>query len=236
MESVRLLQRHGFVNVNLDLMLGLPLQTAESWRKNLEKVADLPLTHISAYMLDLDDRCPLQESVEKGSVLLPEEDLVSDLYLETIDYLSSCGYHQYEISNFSRPGYSCRHNLRYWTRAPVQGFGLGSHSFDGRSRHANFPQMEEYLQAIDNGRLPIKWRQPVTEGQAIEETLFLGLRLNQGVDWNQLRNMSGSHLLKKYEDSLRDLCDKGLVEWDGSIVRLSRLGMLLSNEVFQLFV
>jgi oxygen-independent coproporphyrinogen-3 oxidase len=236
LESLRLLREHGFIEVNLDLMLGLPLQTAESWRRNLEIVAGLDVPHISVYMLDVDDPCPLRSLVENGSVRLPEEDLVSDLYLETIDRLSSCGYAQYEISNFAQPGHSCRHNLKYWTRAPVQGFGLASHSFDGHSRQANFSQMDAYLASVEAGRLPVSRREPLTEAQALEETFFLGLRLNGGLGWDRLKAVYGGHSLQKYEKSLRELCDKGLVEWKDSTVRLTPLGMLLSNEVFQLFV
>ena len=103
-------------------------------------------------MLDLDDQCPLQTMVESGSVRLPEEDLVSDLYLETMDFLASCGYGQYEISNFARPGYQCRHNLKYWTREPVQGFGFGKPFLRRQSAGcANYSQMDDYLGAVEAG-------------------------------------------------------------------------------------
>ena len=96
--------------------------------------------------------------------------------------------------------------------------------------------MDKYFQAIEAGVLPVQWRRPVTDAHAIQETLFLGLRLNQGVDWDRLKSMSGNQSLQKIEDSLRELGDKGLAEWRDSIVRLTPSGMLLSNEVFQLFV
>jgi len=236
LDSLRRLREYGFTNVNLDLMLGLPHQTAESWRRNLETIAGLDAAHISVYMLDLDDECPLRNLVKNGSVRLPEEDLVSDLYLETIDCLAAGGYGQYEISNFARPGHSCRHNLKYWTREPVQGFGLGSHSFDGGCRQANHSRMNAYLREVEAGRLPVSWREPVAEAQALGETLFLGLRLNRGVDWKSLKSIYGGQALQKHEESLRELSIDGLVEWTDSRVRLTRLGMLLSNEVFQHFV
>jgi oxygen-independent coproporphyrinogen-3 oxidase len=236
LESVRLLREHGFVELNLDLMLGLPFQTAGSWRRNLEIAAGLDIPHLSVYMLDLDDPCPLRSSVESGSVCLPEEELVSELYLETIDLLASCGYEQYEISNFARPGHSCRHNLKYWTRAPVLGFGLASHSFDGRSRQADFSQMDAYLASLEAGRLPVSWCEELTDSQALEETLFLGLRLSCGLDWDRLQAVYGGHSLQKYEKSLQELRDRELVEWDGRLLKLTRQGMLFSNEVFQLFV
>ena len=233
--SVDCLRENGFRAINLDLMLGLPLQTAASWRQTLA-LDGLAVSHLSVYMLDLDDVCPLQSMVQSGAVRLPEEDLVSDLYLETLDFLASQGYAQYEISNFAHPGYECRHNLKYWMREPVQGFGLASHSFDGKTRLANFSQMDEYLRAIEAGRAPVSWRRPVTEEQALEETLFLGLRLNRGVDWGRLIDLAGRQRMKKYEGPLEELSGRGWVEWNGSTVRLTPAGMLLSNEIFQLFV
>ncbi len=235
-ESLNHLRAHGFVNINLDLMLGLPQQTAKSWRRNLEAVARVSVPHISVYMLDLDDHCPLYTLIAHGSLQVPEEDLISDLYLETIDFLSSFGYLQYEISNFALSGFACRHNLKYWKREPVQGFGLGSHSFDGRSRQASCSAIGDYFQAIDSGRSPVAWREQLTDKQALEETLFLGLRLTEGVDWTQLRRGLYASFLPKHEDSLRELCSRGLVEWTDGRVRLTPPGMLVSNEIFQLFI
>ena len=236
LESVSQLRENGFDNINLDLMLGLPQQSAVSWRTNLEVLARIGAPHVSVYMLDLDDACPLSALVAQGSVQIPEEDLVSDLYLETIDFLNCCGYGQYEISNFALPGYACRHNLKYWMREPVLGFGLGSHSFDRASRYANCSAINDYFGATESGVSPVTWRTAIAPAQALEETLFLGLRLTEGVDWSRLRsNYNGTDLVK-YEGCLQELSAGGLVEWKGSIVRLTAQGMLLSNEIFQLFV
>jgi oxygen-independent coproporphyrinogen III oxidase len=230
------LRSGGFRNINLDLMLGLPGQTAASWRGNLEKVVHLETPHISVYMLDLDDPCPLRASVDAGSVQLPDEDLVSDLYLETIDFLSQNGYAQYEISNFALPGYACRHNLKYWQRDPVHGVGLASHSFDGQSRYSNGSQLDDYIDAVREGKSPVFWREQISVEQSLSESLFLGLRLTQGVDWDCLRAKYGRDRLAIYETGMQELSQKGLVQWNGSTVRLTASGMLLSNEVFQLFI
>jgi len=187
-------------------------------------------------MLDLDDRCPLKEMVESGTVWLPGEDLTSDLYLETIGFLTGCGYEQYEISNFAQPGYACRHNLKYWQREPFCGFGLGSHSFDGHARYSNLSGIDEYFEAIDTGKSPVNWREPVTEAQSLAESLFLGLRLARGVDWRRLQETYGEDRMIQYEPGMLEWSRRGLVEWADSTVRLTHSGMLLSNEVFQLFV
>ena len=235
-DSLGCLKESGFENINLDLMLGLPHQTRESWKNTLETAVGLGIAHVSVYMLDLDSQCPLQALVEKGTVTLPEDDLISDLYLETIEFLSSCGYGQYEISNFSLPGYACRHNLKYWKREPVYGFGLGSHSFDGNARWANSDTMDEYLAAVESGRGPKAWMESVDENHALQETLFLGLRLAEGVDWSVLQGRFGAQKLAVYEAAVDDCLRRGLAEASGDVVRLTPSGMLVSNEIFQQFV
>jgi len=236
LQSGNQLRKNGFKNLNLDLLLGLPGQTQESWRYTLQKTVAFSAPHVSVYMLDLDEPCKLSSQVADGLVQIPEEDLISDLYLETIDFLASCGYIQYEISNFSQPGYSCHHNLKYWKREPVYGLGLGSHSFDSHSRYANRKDLDGYFDSIENDLSPVCQRYPIGDSQALEEALFLGLRLTDGVDWRQLQNTYGADELSRHEVSLREFSAKGWVEWKDSVVRLTPTGMLLSNEIFQLFV
>jgi oxygen-independent coproporphyrinogen-3 oxidase len=235
-ESLTQLRHSGFENINLDLMLGLPQQTKESWRRNLTVIAHLAIPHISVYMLDLEGATRLLSKIMEGSVVLPDEDCICDLYLETLQFLTVRGYAQYEISNFSQPGYFCRHNLKYWKREPVLGFGAGSHSFDGQYRYANSGNIEEYCRLVELGTGPMVWRESLTAKQALQESLFLGLRLTEGVDWNCLQDLNSGELLKSYENSLEEFCSKGLIERKGSNFRLTIQGMLLSNEVFQTFV
>jgi len=235
-ESVVRLREVGIYNLNLDIMLGLPGQTEEHWSRNLEMTCALTPAHISVYMLDLDERSPLYHHIAKRRCAVPDDDLISDLYLRTLRHFAGCGYEQYEISNFAFPGYQCRHNLKYWLRRPVLGFGVGSHSYDGRFRYANYSGMNSYLQAVEFGKSPVEWREPVESKQGLEETLFLGLRLNRGVDWRRLRQNCDATELEAYESSLREMSASGLVEWRDCIIRLTPLGMLLSNEVLQKFV
>jgi oxygen-independent coproporphyrinogen III oxidase len=234
--SLSRLSAAGFCNINLDLMLGLPGQTAESWRKTLESLKHLDVHHVSVYMLDLDEQCPLHEMAVRGIVQFPDEDLISDLYLESIDALSALGYSQYEISNFARPGYRCRHNLKYWQREAVHGLGLGSHSFDGICRYSNYARLEEYFEAMDSDKSVINWREPVTEGQSLSESLFLGLRLIEGLDWRRLQDVYGSQCLAKYESGMQEMSARGLIEQKDNLFRLTPSGMLVSNEIFQLFI
>jgi len=238
-DSLNILSGAGFDNISLDLMLGLPEQTAESWRAALRAAVSFPVRHISVYMLDLDEPSRLPALVAGGKALLPDEDLVAGLYAETIDFLGSHGLNQYEISNFARDGSASRHNLKYWRRTPVYGFGPGSHSFDGRFRYANASGIDDYCSRVESGLSPDAWRSELTGTQALEETFFLGLRLTEGVD---LRNVASDFkdaaagFLAERKKALEEFCDGGLLYIDSSRMRLTEKGMLLSNEVLELFV
>ncbi len=236
LDSLNRLKTGGFKNINLDLMLGLPYQTGESWKATLDVIPGLEIAHISVYMLDLNEGCPLQTMVREGKLIIPQDDLISDLYLETIDFLSSCGYEHYEISNFALPGYRCCHNIKYWKRKPVYGFGLGSHSFDGKMRWSNWAGMEDYLTAVESGKSPVEWRNPIDKERALQETLFLGLRMSEGVDCSLLKNLFGARRLSAYENAMQEWLRIGLIENNGRVLRLTAAGMLVSNEIFQQFV
>ncbi|MGH8247293.1 MAG: radical SAM family heme chaperone HemW, partial [Gammaproteobacteria bacterium] len=126
--------------------------------------------------------------------------------------------------------------LKYWQREPVLGFGVGSHSFDGAARYANHPKLDTYLRSLEEGASPIDWRQTVSNREGLQETLFLGLRLNRGLDWPRVRTDFGAAELAEVESSLNSMCAEGLLEWKDSSIRLTPRGMLLSNEVFQEFI
>jgi oxygen-independent coproporphyrinogen III oxidase len=226
----------GVTNLNLDLMLGLPGQTESQWAASLQSAVGLAPSHLSIYMLELDGKVPLHQSVLAGRCHLPDEESVADWYLQAIDFLAGCGLRQYEISNFAAPGCECRHNLKYWRREPVLGFGVSAHSYDGRSRRANHADLPEYLGAVEAGRSPVLWREALEPVRELEESLFLGLRLSRGLDWEQVcRKFEGKNLAA-CETPLHELAEAGLIQWQGSTVRLTPRGMLLSNEVFQRFV
>ena len=235
-ESMALLRSKGFQNINLDLILGLPGQSQEQWQANLEQLVELAPAHVSVYILELDPKAPLYHSVAKGLARVPDDDSMADWYLQTLDYFSNHRYRQYEISNFARPEFECRHNLKYWRREPVFGFGVGSHSFDGCTRYANHPKLETYLKSLKEGQSPIDWRQAVSDEESLQETLFLGLRLSQGLDWEKIRTEFGTADLVSIEGSLDSMCAEGLLERKDSSIHLTRRGMLLSNEVFQEFI
>jgi oxygen-independent coproporphyrinogen III oxidase len=235
-EAIATFRSRGIENLNVDLMLGLPGQSAASWQMNLDRIVQLAPTHLSVYMLDLDDKTPLYHEIKEGRYQIPDDDQISDWYLETIHFLSQYGYDQYEISNFARKGFCCRHNLKYWLCEPVIGFGLGSHSYDGVARYANCSLMEEYLQRVESGLPAVEWRRELNNLQKLQEILFLGLRLNRGVNPDCLKMRFGSELFSRYAAVITTMRDYGLMEIRESQLRLTTRGMLLSNEVFQQFV
>ncbi len=235
-ESAAVLKAYGLTNLSLDLMLGIPGQNEGQWMDSLESAVALEPAHLSVYMLELDPKVPLYGSLQRGERSVPDDDLVADWYLRAIDFLASRGYRQYEISNFARPGCECRHNLKYWRREPVLAFGAAAHSFDGISRYANMASLDGYLRSVEEETSAVEWREEVEPFRELEEVLFLGLRLNCGLDWRDLRRKYGRDRLSAFEPSIKEMARAGLLEWFGSTIRLTRRGMLLSNEVFQNFV
>jgi oxygen-independent coproporphyrinogen-3 oxidase len=227
-EAVRTIVASG-ARSNLDLILGLPQQTAESFRETLDTAVALGAGHLSLYMLDLDERTPLQVQAARGRVVLPEEDLVADLYLEAIDRLSAAGLRQYEISNFARPGDESRHNLRYWQRDPYLGFGLGAHSFLGSERFANTRDIRRYIERAPDAR---DFAETLGEDEVRRERIFLQLRRTSGMCYEDLVALCGQEGIEWTERGLQD----GWLQREGGRVSFTPSGFLQSNEFMsQLF-
>jgi oxygen-independent coproporphyrinogen III oxidase len=220
----------GGVRANLDLMLGLPNQTADSFRATLDTAIDLGAGHLSLYMLDLEDKTPLQVQVARGRVALPEDDLVADLYIEAIEHLASRDLAQYEISNFARLGEECRHNLRYWTRSEYFGFGLAAHSFMGGERFANTRDIRRYIDTAPDAR---DFSEELGAGEVRRETIFLQLRRTNGMCYEALIELCGQEGIEWIERGLQDGWLRRVGE---ERVAFTPIGFLQSNELIsQLF-
>jgi len=209
--------------INVDLIAGLPHQTGESWRISLERAAAADVPHVSVYMLEVDEESRLGRELIAGGVRyhahhVPDDGLVSEMYLEACEFLGNNGIPQYEISNFARPGHASRHNLKYWRRLPYLGLGLDAHSMLGDWRFQNTDDLNAYLEgkaAPD----PVS----VTPHEASEEEVFLGLRLNEGIAFPAAGAMA---------PVLQQLVRDGLMQLQGNRVALTPKGRLLSNDVF----
>jgi oxygen-independent coproporphyrinogen-3 oxidase len=217
------------MRTNLDLILGLPHQTRESFARTLDQAIALQPGHLSLYMLDLDETTPLQVQVARGRVTVPEDDMVADLYKYAIDKLERAGLKQYEISNFAREGEECLHNLRYWTRGEYAGFGLGAHSFIGERRFANTRNIHEYIADPEHAR---NFEEHLGEGERRRETLFLSLRRKRGINYEELVALCGQEAIEWVSRGLRD----GWLERHEERVAFTPSGFLLSNDyISQLF-
>jgi oxygen-independent coproporphyrinogen-3 oxidase len=229
LEAVRTVVASG-ARANLDLMLGLPQQTAESFRETLDTAVELGAGHLSLYMLDLEEKTPLEVQVARGRVVLPDDDLVADLYLEAIERLGAQELRQYEISNFARTGEECLHNLRYWTRGEYHGFGLGAHSFLGGNRFANTRDIRRYIETSPAAR---DFLEELGEGEVRRETIFLNLRQTAGICYEELLRLCGQEGLEWTE---RGLQGGWLQRGSGGRVAFTPSGFLQSNEyISQLF-
>ncbi len=241
LEDIERVRRAGIRSVNVDLIAGLPHQTAASWRESLDVLVASGVDHASIYMLEVDEDSRLGREMLGGGAkyhagAVPSEDMVADLYLEAVEVLSRSGLAQYEISNFARAGAESVHNKKYWLRQPYLGFGLDAHSMlRGKDGGAVRFQVGEDLQGYLDGA-GVADVQRVGREQALEEAWFLGLRLNEGVSRGELEREFGYSDAHRYDDLIEEFRRFGFVEVDGARVRLTERGRLMSNEVFERFL
>ena len=227
------LRKAGFENINFDLIAGLPGQTIAGWQRNLTAALRLRPEHLSLYLLDVHEGTPLADQIERGMRPKPDEDLAAEMYLIMIGELSAAGYQHYEISNFCRSGFESRHNTKYWSGDPYYGFGCSAHSYDGwRRRWANERDMMKYVELVEQDKSPVVERTVLSEADARSESIFLGLRLMRGFDLKSYHTRFGLDLLNEYDADIMRLRDAGLIEVDEGLMRLTKRGALLSNEVF----
>jgi oxygen-independent coproporphyrinogen-3 oxidase len=232
-QTFKLLRESGFANVSFDLIAGLPGQTLDDWKRNLDEAITMQPEHLSLYLLEIHEGTPLAEQLRTGRRPLPDDDLAAEMYELMIDHLAVAGYQQYEISNFAKPGFESRHNSKYWTLDPVYGFGVSAHSFDGFQRYANERDTAAYVKRIEEFGVA----EIVREGiDAASEFIFLGLRLNSGIDVNKYRERFGIDLQEKYRHEIDRVNEAGLIDITTEHINLTRKGMLFSNEVFAEFV
>ena len=231
------LRATGFDNVSFDLIAGLPGQTFLGWQRNVEQSLALQPEHLSFYLLEVHSGTPLADHIRRGLQPAPDEDLAAVMYEWMLERAAAAGYEHYEISNLSKPGFSSRHNTKYWTGAPYFGFGCSAHSFDGHSRRwSNQRDVLRYVEGIEQHKSPVVEEQTLSDADLRAEKLFLGMRMMRGVDLREYSELFGVDLREEHRDELDRFRDAGLVEFDGDLIRLTRNGALMSNEVFAAFV
>jgi oxygen-independent coproporphyrinogen-3 oxidase len=224
MESLR---RHGFNNVSIDLIAGLPHQEEQVWQRNLDCIERLLPEHVSIYMLDVEER----SAWAHRSPGIPSDEILAGLYFQAAERLARAGYIHYEISNWARPGFECRHNLKYWTGAPYRGFGLSAHSFAKPRRYWNTDSLAEYARMLDSDRLPISGQETLSREMQIEEAFLVGLRRICGLDiWRVAADLD-IHYPQGWFDQVCEFEDAGWVQFDGRCLKLAPGGWLLANAI-----
>lgn len=231
------LRAAGFENISFDLIAGLPGQTLAGWQRNISQALKMQPEHLSFYLLEVHSGTPLAEHIRRGLQPAPDDDLAAVMYEWMIERAGEAGYDHYEISNLCRPGFSSRHNTKYWTAEPYYGFGCSAHSYDGRARRwSNYRDVMRYVELVENQASPVIEEQELSQTEVRAEALFLGMRLMRGISLRQYRESFGVDLRAQHGEDLDRFRDAGLVEFDGDLIRLTRTGALLSNEVFAAFV
>jgi oxygen-independent coproporphyrinogen-3 oxidase len=230
-QDVALLRAHGIDNFNIDLIAGLPGQTAASWAESLDAALALSPPHVSVYMLEVDDDSRLGSEILLGGMKygagdVPSDDAIGDFYETAVERLAAAGIHRYEISNFARAGAESIHNLKYWKREPYVGFGADAHSFDGALRRQNVESARDYVRRAEQGE---SCRVEEASPDAREEKFLVGLRLAEGVsadeaDW------------ERFGPTFEYFLSGGMLERADGNLRLTNRGVMVSNEIFQEFV
>jgi oxygen-independent coproporphyrinogen-3 oxidase len=233
-QAVYLARDAGFENIGIDLMYGITGQDIVSWMKTLEKAVRLRPEHISTYELTVEEGTLLHKFLKNP----PDEEKIIEMYECTIDYLKSAGYIHYEISNFALPDHFCKHNLNYWDRGEYYGAGLGAHSFTDHKRFQNSGDPEFYINTLTGNKSPVQDTEDITDGKAIAETFFLGLRKTCGINMRTVSGACRQDLVSLYQKEIKELEESGLVEYNSTSfnLRLTSKGLLLSNEVFLKFI
>jgi oxygen-independent coproporphyrinogen-3 oxidase len=242
LEDIARLRAAGITNINIDLIAGLPHQTAESWEFSLAETIATGAGHVSVYMLEVDEDSRLGRELLAGGTryhahFVPDEEAMADFYLGACEELQSSGIAQYEISNFAREGFESRHNLKYWMRLPYFGFGVDAHSMlasatpeNEAARFAAADSLERYVSGTASQRSVVSKR------AALEESFFLGLRLTRGVNLRELSARFGEEAVENARVAIAELVEGGLMEQRGDFICITSRGRLLSNEVFERFI
>ena len=235
-ESIRLIRKYTKWQINTDLMFALPEQTLEEFKETLETVVTYDLEHISIYALIIEEGTQFGEWYEKGQLQEVSEELDREMYHMAQTFLSEKGYEQYEISNWSKPGKKCQHNIVYWRCEPYLGLGLGAHSLYEGKRYYNEEDIKRYIDCQGDINKIRYEEEQITDKMAMEEYVFLGLRLLEGIDENRFEKKFGKTIWTVYPEPLQKWIRLGLLIHKDNRIYLSDYGLDVCNEIFSSFL
>lgn len=229
--SFNLLKKDGFKNIGLDLIFGIPEQTLWSWKDSLKKVTELSPQHISIYSLTIESGTKFYQIKKEGEIKFPTDVKVRQMYLLAIDYLNSKGYKQYEISNFSLPGFESRHNLNYWNHKEYLGFGASAHSFYKNKRWGNVRGVREYIELMKKKGRAIQFEESLSKDQLITEAIFLGLRKTEGIDLKKFHKDFKVKLEDIRKEKMNHLIKLGFLSKRANFLSLTKKALPVADSI-----
>ncbi|MED3571564.1 radical SAM family heme chaperone HemW [Cytobacillus praedii] len=235
-QSIDLAKKTGFENISIDLIYSLPGQTLADFKETLATAFSLDIQHYSGYSLIIEPKTVFYNLMRKGKLLSPGEDVEAEMFEVLMEEMEKRGFKQYEISNFSKPGYESKHNLTYWNNEWYYGFGAGAHSYVNGSRISNHGPLKKYMNSVNERRLPILDRHKVTKVEQMEEEMFLGLRKTDGVSITRFIEKFEENPVALYKNELKALTFRDLIQVTDDQICLTKQGRFLGNEVFQSFL
>ena len=231
-ETLHIASEVGFENISLDLIFNLPGQTKQIWLSNLKQAIQLPIKHISTYSLILERGTILNKMVLDGKVKMQSDDHDADLYETTVDFLTQNGFYQYEVSNFTKPGYECRHNNAYWQYKDYLGLGTSAHSFVDGKRWWNYSSLKRYINEIDTNGYAVANYEELSPEEFHNEYVMLALR-SSGIKLNNYKNTFGDNWLAKNYSYLKKLENENFILFDDSNIKLTKKGYAVCDEILQ---
>ena len=235
-DSYYLAREKGFNNINIDIMFALPDQTTEDLQDTLKKAVSLKPDHLSLYNLTIKPGTEYYKEYKRGKLKLPTEDEEFEMYNWAINYLEENGFEHYEIANFAHPHKRSKHNLIYWKNKPYLGIGAGAYSFIRGYRYMNFKDPERYIKKIMSGKLPVDNGEKLSLRKRMIETIILGLRTKDGVNYKKFITRFGINLNDIFSKQVNKLINLGLLEKGDCKIKLTKKGIFLANTVFREFV
>lgn len=235
-KSISLARDTGFENISVDLIYSLPGQTVDDFKQTLDMAFSLDIPHYSGYSLIIEPKTVFYNLLTRGKLPIVGEDTEAEMYNILMEKMEQHGFKQYEISNFSLPGFESKHNLTYWNNEFYYGFGAGAHGYLNGFRRSNYGPLKKYIEPLGLQKLPILENHEVTKMEAIEEEMFLGLRKTAGVSMSHFHEKFGQDLATIFTEEIEKLLKRGLIEIKADHIRLTKQGRFLGNEVFQSFL
>lgn len=235
-QTMAFLEKADFRNVSIDLIYALPGQSLASFRDTLKRALDLDLPHYSLYSLILENKTMFMNWVRQGRLELPDQEEEGQMFEETIKAMEKAGRKQYEVSNFALPGHESKHNTVYWHNQHYFGFGAGASGYLGNRRYKNYGPIQHYLKPLRQGILPVMENEVLTRENQIEEEMFLGLRLKEGVSFQRFQEKFQCSLESVYGDVLSTEAKAGHLVVENGSVRLTAQGLLIGNDIFEKFL